>query len=275
MRKFPILLALAVFSATTALALAACTGASETVAPKEVDDKVIKVAPSNTATAVSTATPFLASTPTPTATTAPTSTPMPTPTSFPTATVTATPTATPTDSPTPTSTPSVVPTDTATITPTPTPTLTPTPTTTPTPTITPTPTLTPAETAKILNVPVRVPNHMVAATWGWYPPADELTVVVDIQNDIEFRGNHGLYLMVCGGITIGNHDAYFGLQTNVNTGPRGGWRTSAKAQYSRFGMYRATNTLEDHEIHGSRRETTKAALHPLGVPSTGKKGNTP
>ena len=69
---------------------------------------------------------------------------------------------------------------------------------------------------------------MVVATWGWYPPADELTVVVDIQNDIEYRGNHGLYLMVCGGITIGNHDAYFGLQTDVNTGPKGGWRNIGK-----------------------------------------------
>ena len=169
MRNIPILLALAAFSATAAFALTACTGASETVAPREVVDEVVKVVP-DTATAVPTSTPLPTSTPTPTATTAPTSTPMPTPTSFPTATVTPTPTATPTHTATPTSTPSPVPTDT----PTPTPTATPTITLTPTATFapisramfvsTPAPTFTPAATATHSPTATPVPRDTPTAT---------------------------------------------------------------------------------------------------------------
>ena len=57
---------------------------------------------------------------------------------------------------------------------------------------------------------------------------DEVAVTVDIHNDIQYRGNNGLYLIACTAFTIGKHGAYFGLQTNVSTGPAGGWRNIGK-----------------------------------------------
>ena len=36
---------------------------------------------------------------------------------------------------------------------------------------------------------------MLFAMWGWNRPADELAVIVNIENDIESRRSHGLYLI--------------------------------------------------------------------------------
>lgn len=71
---------------------------------------------------------------------------------------------------------------------------------------------------------------MVYADWEWRlsPALNEIRVTVDIHNDIEYRGDNGLYLIGCTAFTIGEHGAYFGLQTNMNTGPQGGWRTIGK-----------------------------------------------
>ena len=69
---------------------------------------------------------------------------------------------------------------------------------------------------------------MLFAMWGWNRLADELAVTVNIQNDIESRRSHGLYLIACTPFAIGDNGAYFGLQTDVSTGPAGGWRNIGK-----------------------------------------------
>ena len=161
----------------------------------------------------------------------------PTPTITATATSTPTPTNTPTATPTPTNTP--------------TPTLTPTPTNTPTPTLTPTPTNTPTPTPKptaeelILDTPVDVPRAMLFAMWGWNRPADEVAVTIDIQNDIESRRGHGLYFIACTPFAIGNNSAYFGLQTDVSTGPAGGWRNIGKGA-----IFSVWDTPNDEGVRG-------------------------
>ena len=71
---------------------------------------------------------------------------------------------------------------------------------------------------------------MVNAIWDWKPELsfDEISVTVDIHNDIEYSGANGLYLIGCTSFSIGEYDASFGLQTDVNTGPDGGWRNIGK-----------------------------------------------
>ena len=49
-----------------------------------------------------------------------------------------------------------------------------------------------------------------------------------MHNDIEYRGDNGLYLIACTAFAIGENSAYFGLQTALNTGPQGGWRDIGK-----------------------------------------------
>ncbi len=73
-----------------------------------------------------------------------------------------------------------------------------------------------------------VPRAMLFVDWRWSRPTDEIEITVEIQNDIEYRGQHGLYLIACTPFTIGDHGAYFGLQTDINTGPKGGWRNIGK-----------------------------------------------
>ena len=131
-----------------------------------------------------------------------------------------TPTATATPSPTPTAMPTPVPTPTSVPTPTP----MPVPTATATPTATPTPTSTPTAEEMELAALARPPEHMVYAWWDWdYSNAQrdhesalgQITVDVEIHNDIELAGRNGIYLMVCSGDVEGI-GYYFGLQTNVH-----------------------------------------------------------
>ena len=100
----------------------------------------------------------------------------------------------------------------------------------PTPTNTPTPTATPTAEEITLNTVASSPKAMVYADWGWNRTLsfDEISVTVDIHNDIEYRGDNGLYLIGCTAFSIGENGAYFGLQTDVNTGPAGGWRGIGK-----------------------------------------------
>ena len=145
----------------------------------------------------------------------------------PTATTTPTATSTVTPEPTP------VPPPTTTIGPTQTPTAMSTPTSIPepSPTQTPQPTLTAREVEEIiLNTVVPSPKAMLNAIWDWNPTLsfDEVSVTVDINNNIEYRGINGLYLIGCTAFSIGGNEASFGLQTDVNTGPDGGWRNIGK-----------------------------------------------
>ena len=107
-------------------------------------------------------------------------------------------------------------------------------TATATATVTPKPTATatatPTAEEAILDTVSSSPKAMVYADWGWNPALsfDEISVTVDIHNDIEYRGDNGLYLIACTAFSIGENGAYFGLQTDVNTGPTGGWRGIGK-----------------------------------------------
>ena len=65
-------------------------------------------------------------------------------------------------------------------------------------------------------------------TWAYGESFDEVAVTVNIHNDIDYRGDNGLYLIACTAFAIGENGAYFGLQTDVNTGPQGGWRSIGK-----------------------------------------------
>ena len=69
-----------------------------------------------------------------------------------------------------------------------------------------------------MNTPVNMPRAMLFVIWAWDEPTDKITVTVDIQNDIEYRDDHGLYFIACTPFTIGGTGAYFGLQTNVSDG---------------------------------------------------------
>ena len=156
----------------------------------------------------------------PTAAPTPTATPVP-PTAVPTPTATPVP---PTAVPTPTATPvppTAVPTPTATPVP---------PTAVPTPTATPVPTATPTVEETILNTISPAPRAMGYADWGWDNTQSfkEIKYTFDFHNDVEFGGRNGLYLIACTAFTIGTNDAYFGLQTDVNTGPAGDWRNIGK-----------------------------------------------
>lgn len=117
--------------------------------------------------------------------------------------------------PTPTVEPTVEPTATHDGSPTPTP--TPSPTNTPAPT--PTPTATPTAEEIELAAPVAVPVAMVGAWWNWRNTTalNEITIDIEIHNDIELVGDNGLYLFGCqgGGTGIGGTGYYFGLQTDV------------------------------------------------------------
>ena len=139
---------------------------------------------------------------------------------------TGTPTATSTVTPEPT----LVPTATTTIGPTQSSTVPSTPISRPEPSPTQVPRPTPTAEEIILNTVVPSPKAMVNAIWGWNPTLsfDEISVTVYIHNDIEYSGANGLYLIGCTSFSIGENDAYFGLQTDVNTGPDGGWRNIGK-----------------------------------------------
>ena len=99
-----------------------------------------------------------------------------------------------------------------------------------TPKPTATATATPTAGEAILDTVSSSPKAMVYADWGWNPALsfDEISVTVDIHNDIEYRGDNGLYLIACTAFSIGENGAYFGLQTDVSTGPTGGWRGIGK-----------------------------------------------
>ena len=65
---------------------------------------------------------------------------------------------------------------------------------------------------------------MVYSVWDWGDAEgfDEVTVTVDIHNDIEYRdGRNGYYFIACTAFAIGEHGAYFGLQTAVSDPARG------------------------------------------------------
>ncbi len=103
----------------------------------------------------------------------------------------------------------------------------------PVPTVTAT--ATPASTnqlgeATLLNTLAPAPQAMLYHIWGWDVGLsfEKIVVTVDIQNDIEYREDNGLYLIACTPFSIGENDAYFGLQTDVNTGPKGAWRGIGK-----------------------------------------------
>ena len=98
----------------------------------------------------------------------------------------------------------------------------PTYTSSPTPTATATPTAEEEETE--LATKVEVPEHMVYARWDWNfkDALNEITVDVEIHNDIELTGANGIYLMVCHG-DIHGIGYYFGLQTDVFRPGLGGW----------------------------------------------------
>ncbi len=95
------------------------------------------------------------------------------------------------------------------------------------------PATTPLQTedeATLLNTLAPAPRAMLYAMRGWELGLsfEEMAVTVDIHNDIEYRGDNGLYLIACTPFLIGENGAYFGLQTDVNTGPKGGWQSIGK-----------------------------------------------
>ena len=69
-----------------------------------------------------------------------------------------------------------------------------------------------------------VPEHMVYAYWDWnFEDAfSEITIDVELHNDIDLAGRNGIYLMACYGGVEGV-DYYFGLQTDVFRPTLGGW----------------------------------------------------
>ena len=65
---------------------------------------------------------------------------------------------------------------------------------------------------------------MLFAQW-WWPRrhrSDQVEVNLTLHNDIEMRGDSGLYLIACTASYIGNNSFYFGLQTNVSDPVIGG-----------------------------------------------------
>ena len=90
---------------------------------------------------------------------------------------------------------------------------------------TPTPTPAPRPTAEeiVLDTVTPSPRAMLFAAWGWPQTLafDEIAVTVDIHNDIEYPRDDGLHVIGCTPFRIGGKVAYFGLQTDVNTGTRG------------------------------------------------------
>ena len=93
---------------------------------------------------------------------------------------------------------------------------------TPEPTVAPTATPTAEEIE--MATPANPPEHMVYAWWDWDydnpnrnrdSALNEITVDIEIHNDIELTGGNGIYLMVCNGDVDGT-GYYFGLQTDVH-----------------------------------------------------------
>lgn len=97
---------------------------------------------------------------------------------------------------------------------------------------------------------------MLFADWYWHQSTDEIEITVEIQNDIEFRGRHGLYLIACTAFEIGNNEAYFGLQTNINTGPKGGWRNIGKGAI--FSVWDVPN---NRGVRGPRGSWVEAGVY--------------
>ena len=64
---------------------------------------------------------------------------------------------------------------------------------------------------------------MLFAAYTWPVPTavDEIVVSITSHNDVELRGNHGLYFIACTAFSIGGDGAYFGLQTDVSDPARG------------------------------------------------------
>ena len=96
-------------------------------------------------------------------------------------------------------------------------------TSTPTSANTPMPTATPTAEEIELNARETAPEHVVYAWWDWdyknplrnlQSALSEITVDVEIHNDIELAGLNGIYLMVCSG-DVDGIGYYFGLQTDV------------------------------------------------------------
>ena len=120
---------------------------------------------------------------------------------------------------------------TPTVTSTPEPPTTPEPTATPGPTATstavpptPTPTNTPTAEERELATPVGVPVAMVGAWWNWSNQSlSEITVDIEIHNDVHLSGDNGLYLFGCQG-NVNRPRYYFGLQTDIQDPATGGGR---------------------------------------------------
>ena len=100
---------------------------------------------------------------------------------------------------------------------------TPEPTPIPTPTTEPTATATPTAEELLLNTPGPMPRAMLFAKWWWQDRhrSDHVEVNVTLHNDIEMRGDSGLFLMACGALYVGDMASYFGLQTDVSDPARG------------------------------------------------------
>lgn len=93
----------------------------------------------------------------------------------------------------------------------------------PTATAPPASTPTPSAEEIILNTPVEMPRAMLFAAYAWPARAamDKISVSVTSHNEVELRGNHGLYFIACTAFSIAGDGAYFGLQTDVNDPARG------------------------------------------------------
>ena len=81
-----------------------------------------------------------------------------------------------------------------------------------------------ATSQRLKNTSGPVPRAMAHAYWNWPKGygSDELEVPVTIHNDIELRGDLGLYVIGCTGSSIAGNTFYFGLQTDVRVPGRGG-----------------------------------------------------
>ena len=69
----------------------------------------------------------------------------------------------------------------------------------------------------ILHTPVQMPRSLLGVYHHWPEETgfDQIELRVTLHNDIDFTRPHGLYLIGCSPFAIGDADAYFGLQTDV------------------------------------------------------------
>ena len=119
----------------------------------------------------------------------------------------------------------------------------------------------PAPTATIdpdrpeMYLPAETPEHMAYIYWSWEGASDnegkevagfrELVTEFTINNDVELRGNHGLYLMLASG-SINGQEYYFGLQTDVYS-PEPPVRRGKGLIFSRWGTRDLANARFSQE----------------------------